>query len=128
MSSVRPRVAVVVAADFASGLAALAQQGPVWVIDTPANRAAVERMRAETPGRDVTLFTAPAGSSAEAACAEVLGMVELHHGPYSRHPPCATVEVFGASASMDVRAALAAEGYAVTVEREGGFVATRTDA
>lgn len=125
MSSRGPSVAVVLIPDFAAELEGLARRMPVWVIDTAANRAAAERLRHGSSHLDVTLFKSSAGASAEEACAGILDMVELHHGPYSRDPPCEAIEVVGARASAAVREALAAEGCAVVAESAAGFVAAR---
>jgi hypothetical protein len=118
-------VAIVLIPDFAAELEGLARRMPVWVVDTPANRAAADRLRRASPDLDLTVFRAAPGYAPEEICADVLGTVELHHGPYSRDPPCGALEVVGAAASPRVREALSAEGFAVVAERPGGFVATR---
>jgi hypothetical protein len=118
-------VAIVLAPDFATELGALAQQMPVWVLNTPPNRAAVERLRRGSAGLGLTLFSAAAGQSAEEVCAGLLSTVELHHGPYSQDPPCGAIEVIGAVASPLVRAAFSAEGFDVVAVRPGSFIAER---
>ncbi len=120
-----PSVAIVLVPDFATEVEALVRQMPVWLIDTPPNRAAAERLWRGSPALDLTLFSATAGESAEEVCAGIIGTVELHHGPHSRDPPCEAIEVIGATVSPLVRAALSAEGYPLVAERLGGFVATR---
>lgn len=120
-----PCVAIVLVRDFAAGLERLAGQMPVWVINTPTNRATVETLRAGASDLDITLFTATSEVPAEEICADLFGVVELHHGPDSGDPPCAVIEVIGAAASPAVREALAATGYELVSETADGFLAAR---
>jgi len=69
-----------------------------------------------------------AGATAGEACAGILDMVDLRHGPYSRNPPCEAIEAFGAGASAAMCDSLGAMGYTVIAKSAGGFIAARTRA
>jgi len=125
-------VAVVVCVDFAEQLDELANRMPVWIADTPPNRAAAKKVWAAHPGQThlngVTTFKVDASSTAEVWLASILADVDLHHGSHSHDPPYSAVEIFGAQLTLHLRRAFEEFGLTTFVERPGGFVATRTPA
>ena len=125
-------VAVVLDQDFGDRLRDLPTGMPVWIADTPVNRAAAEAIWASPPGLTqfdgVTTFRIDRGSAPEVWLADVLRNVDLHHGEYSHVPPYAGIEVFGARATLLVREALGQFGISDIAERPGGFLATRPSA
>jgi len=122
-------VAVVLEPAFGERLTELAARLPVWIVDTPANRAAAKRYWAEHPGQShtegVTTFKVDLSLSPEAWCAEVLPDIDLHHGEYSHDPAYTAVEVFGTPLTATLQQRFADYGLAECVERPGGFVATK---
>jgi hypothetical protein len=120
-------VAIVLVQDFGGALGPLARRMPVWVVDSPANRAAVERHEQGLESEVTTFQDAPA-DSAEALFVEILETVELHHGTFSADPPCEILEVIGVAATERIRTALADIGFAVVVETPQGFHAVRCSA
>jgi hypothetical protein len=122
-------VAVVLETEFGESLFEIAARMPVWIVDTPRNRAAAERHWAEHPELPhtlgVTTFKVDRAAPAEDWLADVLSSLDLHHGEYSHDPPYGAIEVFGATLTMGLRGAFAEFGLDELVERPGGFVAKR---
>jgi hypothetical protein len=77
-----PTVVIVVDPDFGDRLAEL--QAPIWVADTSVNRPAAQRCWRDHPGRShddgVTTFVVDATLQPEKWCAEILDVVDEHHG------------------------------------------------
>lgn len=70
MPMIQPyRVFVVPDRDYGQRLPDLAQTGPVWIVDTPANQSVAQQIWAAHPNRShlqgVTTFKAPEGTSSE---------------------------------------------------------------
>ena len=118
-------VAVVVDPDFGDRLAALVEQMPVWMADTPQNRRSLDRVRASYSGADVTTFKVDLNATAETWCEEELDMIELHHGPYSKSPPYSALQIYGAELTPGLRGALAELGFKTAARIDGGFRMTR---
>ena len=125
-------VAVVVDPMFGDRLFSVAAQMPVWIADTPKNRVAAEQHWASHPGqshnRGVTTFKVDLNASPEDWCAAVLSNVDLHHGRLSQDPPYEALEVFGATPTLALRAALSSFGFRQVTVREGGFRAASSEA
>ena len=130
-----PAVAIVVDPAFGDGLAALAARLPVWVADTPPNRAAAERLWAAgpTPGAgaagphalyEVTTFRVTPGDAAAAWCADVLPAIMENHGEYGSYPRAGVIEVGGAAPEPDLARALAGYGFARIEPAGAGFRAS----
>ncbi|MGH9872858.1 MAG: hypothetical protein ACRD9S_10380 [Pyrinomonadaceae bacterium] len=102
-------VTIVVDPEFGDRLYAVAKETPVWIVDTPVNRAAAEVVRAQNSEQchqsGVTTFQMERNSTPEEWCANILGAVDLHHGEYSHDPPYAVVEVIGAPLTVRLRQA-----------------------
>jgi hypothetical protein len=124
------RVFVVLDCDYGSRLAELAQAGPVWIVDTPPNRAAAEGCWAANPDRthlnSVTTFKFEVGSSSEEILGNELGTIDLHHGIYSASPPYTAIEVIGATLSETVRRRLSEFGFSEFERTSEGFRAVRS--
>ncbi len=122
------RVAVVLAREYGERVCELARSGPVWIIDTPLNRAAAQKLRAERPDAShlegVTTFKPQADSAEDALVAE-LDTIDLHHGPYSADTPYTVLEVIGASPTERVKVELAEYGFNDFYLTEEGFRAVR---
>lgn len=121
-----PLVSIIVDPEFGERLTALAERGPVWIADTLVNRPIAEAWcgRRGRPVSDerVTTFRVNPGAGPEEWVADILAMVELHHGGFDDNPPSyETLEVWGASLSPRLRDLLTAAGYAELSEFPGGF-------
>jgi hypothetical protein len=85
------RVFVVLDRDYGERLLELARSGPVWIVDTPQNRAVAQNLWAANPNRNhlegVTTFKAGDDCSSEETLINELDTIDLHHGSYSADPP-----------------------------------------
>ncbi|HEX6083074.1 MAG TPA: hypothetical protein VF266_01020 [Thermoanaerobaculia bacterium] len=107
-------VAVVFDPDFSSALEKLAFHTPVWMVDTPENRAAAEeawRNAIEWPHISVTLFR-------DYDWPTLLYQIALNE-------KFDALEVLGSPLSAEARTALEAAGFVRIHETENGFRARR---
>jgi len=114
-------VAIIFDSDFSDQLAKVAFRTPVWIVDTPANRAAAEEAWHATvdwPHITVTLFRPPEKEAKEDWRA-LLDQVALHERSLD------AIEVIGAPLTLVARAALAESGLARFEETSNGFRAKR---
>lgn len=120
-------VAIIVDPEFGDRLDQIAARMPVWIADTPVNRASVDRNWAARPPspKGVTIFRVDNSSTHADWLITVLPTVDLHHGEYSQHPPYTVVEVFGAAPIEPVQQAFEEFGFSTFTHRPHGFVATR---
>jgi hypothetical protein len=123
------RVFVVVDREYGQRLAELAQTGPVWIVDTAANRTVAQRIWATDPNRShldgVTTFKFPEGSSSEDILINELDTIDLHHGIYSANPPYTVIEVIGTGISDNVKNSFAEFGFDQFEPTPQGFRAIR---
>jgi hypothetical protein len=123
------RLFVVLDRDYGPRLTELAQSGPVWIVDTPANRNAARRIwNAAVPGtfESVTTFTFGEGSSFEDVLINELPTIAEHHGLYSGNPPYTMMEVIGTEISEKIKDALARFGFDQFEPTPLGFRAIRS--
>ena len=110
-------VAVVVETDASARLAELAARVPVWVADTPANRAATEALRAAARQGgapvDITLFRIDAERLPDEWVVEALGPLVEHHGALAHDAPLTALELYGVLVMDPLRAALSEYGFDV---------------
>jgi hypothetical protein len=123
------RVFVVLDRDYGEGLYSLAQTGPVWIVDTPLNRAAAQILWSANPNRShldgVTTFKFGADSSSEDILINELDTIDLHHGIYSAGPPYTVIEAIGASISEKLTSKLSEFGFNEFEATPQGFRALR---
>ena len=123
------RVFVVVDRNYGPHLAELAEIGPVWIVDTPANRTAAQQIWAAHPNRShlegVTTFKFPDGRSPEDILINELDTIDLHHGIYSANPPYTVIEVIGTKISDNVKSRFAEFGFDQFEPMPQGFRAIR---
>ena len=112
-------VSLVVAAEFDGPLIALANRMPVWIADTPGNRAGIQAAR--LAGGDLTVFRVDEGKSPDGWASEVVATVVEHHGEWSHDPPLSRLEIFGASLTPQLRDVLSEYGFSET-EMVGGSI------
>src|SRR5438093_1466185 len=109
-------VAIVVDQAFGERLIALASRLHVWIIDTPANKAAALAHSRESSGAPslesgATTFTCATAIPPDESVASMLETVDVHHGEYSHSPPWSFLEVFGASPTPRLSTAPAEYGF-----------------
>ena len=123
------RIFVVLDRNYGHRLDELACHGPVWIVDTPANRNVAQQIWTAAPNRDhlegVTTFKFPADSSSEDILINELDTIDLHHGTYSANPPYTIIEVIGSDISDKAKEALAEFGFDHIEATPQGFRATR---
>jgi hypothetical protein len=123
------RVFVVVDRNYGQRLSELAEMGPVWIVDTPANRTVAQQIWAAHPNRShlegITTFKAPEDTSSEDMLISELNTIDLHHGTYSRNPPYTVLNVVGTAITARLRDELAEFGFDDVQEIPQGFRAMR---
>lgn len=110
-----------------SGLELLANQMPIWAVDSAPHREVAERFW-QTRGtadafQGITLFKVSDERDAEGNCANIIGQVDLHHGIYSSGSKVAALKVIGASPSSKLLEELGVYGFANFEPTPDGFVA-----
>jgi len=123
------RVLVVVDREYGQRPTALTQEGPVWVVDTPANRAVAQQIWDAEPNRShlqgITIFKFPKDGSPEDILVNELDTIDLHHGPFSANPPYTELDVIGTAITPRLRTELGQFGLDDFQETPHGFRAVR---
>ena len=129
MVAVPYKVYVVVDREFGEELAKLAPGVPVWIVDTPVNRAVANRLRDERQEENhvtgITTFKDFDRSSAEDILLSELNTIDLHHGSHSANPPYTILEVFGTPLNSRIKAELSQYGFDEFQPKSAGFCALR---
>lgn len=117
-------VAIVVDPAYGPHLLRLSARMHVWAVDTPLNRAVAEQIWSQSPGFDfeagVTLFRS-SGKGAIQDVADIIGVVDTHHGESSHVPAVSVLEVYGADAPPELRTVFARYGFTHLIDIDGGF-------
>jgi hypothetical protein len=123
-------VIIVVDRRFGERLAQIETGVPVWIVDTPENRAVVQSRWEPPPSRShltgITTFTDLTSASPEELLLAEFSTIDLHHGSYSANPPYSRVEVIGTALSDRVAEELRSYGFDEFRAGPGGFTAERT--
>lgn len=120
------QVGLVLTTDFGPRLEGLARRMPVWVVDTPANRAVAEMLWGRRDAEfDLTTFQVPADVAAEDWCLSMLHAIDRHHGEDAADSPYDSLVVIGAQLNPDIREALVGLGFEAFAPSPQGFRATR---
>jgi hypothetical protein len=114
-------VAVVVDRQFGDRLSKLASRLPVWIGTSLKNRTAVDHVRAQHPGYDITSINAGADYSGEDLLLSQLEVIDLHHH-YWR-----TIEVYGTPLTPMLTMAFEEFGVTEFKDTSDGFLATRPE-
>lgn len=129
MSTAPYSVSVVLDRAFGTRLSELLALGPVWIVDSPVNRAVAKDLWAQFPTRNqldgVTTFKASETDSPEEMLIENLDVIDLHHGFHSADPPYTVLEVIGAAFTARIEVALAGFGFDSFPITSDGFRAIR---
>ena len=115
-------VALIFDPDFSAQLGKLALRTAVWIIDTPANRAAAEEAwhaAVQWPHITVTLFRPPEGEVTKEDWRAILDQVAFDDRSVE------VIDVIGTPLTLAARDALAESGLARFEETENGFRAKR---
>jgi hypothetical protein len=124
------RVMVVVDRAFGEQLESITRGIPVWIIDSPTNRAFVEKAWREYPEpshlKGITIFNSPEDASAERSLLGQLDTIDLHHGAYSADPPYSELEVIGVVLTEAIQTALEQTGFKELHPTDSGFRAVQS--
>lgn len=114
---------------YGQRLSELAEGGPLWIVDTPANRSVAQEIWDARPNRShlegVTTFKVPEGTSPEDMLIIELDTIDLHHGTYSANPPYTVLDVIGTAITTRVKAELGEFGFNDFQTTTQGFRAVR---
>lgn len=123
------KVCVVVDREFGEQLATLALGVPVWIVDTPTNKAVAKRLWNERTHEDsltgITTFHFSESATPEDMAVSMLDTIELHHGRHSAHPPFTVIEVLGTPLTESVKTGFSEYGFNEFDPTSTGFSATR---
>lgn len=122
-------VTLVLDPDYNDKLSSLAAVSHVWVIDTPANRAAASAYWAQNPKHKVetgiTTFKSSENESRLESCLKMLDTIDLHHEEYASNPPYSILEVIGLPLTDEVKSAVEDLGFGTFETTVEGFRAKR---
>jgi len=129
MNEAPSSVTVVLDRDFGDRLLAIDATTPVWIVDTPLNRAATRKRWSERGTgshlHGVTMFKIFNSDSAEEIFLRELSTIDLHHGIYSADPPYTILDVIGASLTERIKAKMEEFGFDEFQSTAEGFWASR---
>ena len=98
-------------------------------MDTPKNKAIVQRLWKERPEEGhltgITTFGNSISASPEDLLIAELDSIDLHHGSYSADPPYTIIEVVGTALTERVSKELSAYGFNEFHTNSSGFTANR---
>jgi hypothetical protein len=121
-------IAIVLDPDYAEELSLLARRVPVWVIDSPKNRPAIEALwtarRRDRTDCEVAVFREVPGLSHAAHLARIIGSAGRQLDP--ERPRLQSVEVLGLAPTSEIETELRGLGFGVIRTTPDGFRATAT--
>jgi len=107
MSTAPYTVSIVLDHHFGQRVREVHQRGPVWAVDSLANRECAKQLWSEFPTHDhlngVTIFKPGEGQSPEEILIDHIGTIDEHHGIYSADPPYTIISVVGGTLTPEVR-------------------------
>jgi hypothetical protein len=130
--AVRRLAAIVLDGAYGARVNALAARGPVWMVDSAANRQAAadyeaSGARREARGHQVALCLFPTDSPAEEQLREIVrSIIDLDDDATAGEFPYSILSVIGLEATDAIRATLRDYGLLSTTRTRDGFVATRS--
>lgn len=123
------RVFVVLDREYGERLQGLDRSGPVWIVDTPPNRKAAEKIWTAQPDLDhldgVTTFKIEINDSLEDNLIQELDTIDLHHGVHSSDQPYTILEIVGTQPTERIKGELSRHGFREFQATKQGFVAIR---
>ena len=131
MAAIPYKVCIVVDRKFGERLADLERGVPVWIVDTPPNKAVAQRLWEERPEEShltgITTFDDDESSSPEDTLLAKLETIDLHHSGYSANPPYTILEVIGTRLSPIIEKEMSVYGFNEFHINSAGFTATRSE-
>ena len=122
-------VSIVLDRSYGSRMRELIRAGPVWGVESPANREFTQQLWTESPTdshlEGVTLFRASENRAPEQMLIDWMDTIDLHHGVYSANPPYTAIRVVGSMLTPEAREVLGTFGFNSFTETDEGFYAVR---
>jgi hypothetical protein len=122
-------VFVVLDSEYGVSLSQLVANGPVWILDTPINRAAAQSFWDEFPDRNhlngVTVFTSKNVPSLEDALLCEIDTIDMHHNGFWADPPYSVLEIIGVAITPKIQLELSKYGFNEFSNTAQGFKAVR---
>jgi hypothetical protein len=114
------RITIVVDESFGSSIKGQAVYGPIWVVDSQANKGAMKTLWAEAryPSDYLTIFNGSDKTPEESALG-ILDTIDLHH------PGWCSLEVIGVESTVALSAALTEFGEGLIKRTPIGFTFSR---
>jgi hypothetical protein len=129
MPAVQYCVFVVVDKEFGTRISELLKRGPVWIVDTPTNRAAAQIIWTARSDQNlldgVTVFKLFDCCSIEDTLVNELDIIDLHHGSHSADPPYTMLEIVGIQVTERIKSELSRFGFNKFEKTTTGFCAVR---
>lgn len=123
-------VSIVLDRNYGQLLRGLIESGPVWIVESPANRESSQQLWEVSPPRThldgITLFKAAETRSPEEMLVGWMDTIELHHGVYSVDPPCTAIRVIGTTLTPHLLEVLGTFGFDSFMPTDEGFRAVRS--
>jgi len=115
--------------EFGERLAELERGVPIWIVNSPTNKPAVQRLWHEHPEQShltgITTFNNRRSASPDEMLSDELDTIDLHHGAHSADPPYTVVEVLGTPLTARAKSALSFYGFNEFRENLLGFTTIR---
>jgi hypothetical protein len=122
-------VFVVLDGEYGTRLSQLVVKGPIWVLDTPINRAVAQSFWNAFPDRDhldgITVFTSKNSVSTEETLLCEIDTIDMHHNAYSADPPYTVLEIIGTPLTAKIESELSRYGFDEFLATAEGFRAVR---
>ena len=122
-------VFVVVDPNFGNRLREIPVGQPVWIADTPVNRAAFVAIGKERNVTNhligLTSFVVDANAASEDWLVSEIATIDLHHGEHSRKPPWSMITVIGVRWTKRIQDELERFGFAKHEDTPEGFIAKK---
>jgi hypothetical protein len=122
-------VFVVLDGEYGTRLSQLVVKGPIWVLDTPINRAVAQSFWNAFPDRDhldgITVFTSKNSVSTEETLLCEIDTIDMHHNAYSADPPYTVLEIIGTPLTAKIESELSRYGFDEFLTTTEGFRAVR---
>ena len=129
MSSDPYSVSIVLDREFGPRLRELLKIGPVWAVDTPANRETAQVLWKENPSRNhldgITVFKAASDRSLSQMLIDEMETIDMHHGVYSADPAYTIIRVVGCELNPEIQQNLSKYGFDFFNRTADGFEARR---
>jgi hypothetical protein len=123
------RVALVLDPNFGKECSRLVARMPVWVVDSVANRTAVDAIRKGESGNDsdLTTFQARGGESLAAMCERIVQSLDDHYNEQSQSPGYAELNVIGVQLNEVSMPIFHELGFSEFSRTPGGFLAKKLE-